>query len=547
MSASTHDRAEPIIASRRSSLGGVERRGAAAFTCLGLLMLLAAAMWLWAGRDMNFFQDEWTWIMQRRGGGLDALLLPHNEHLSLLPVLVYKATWAVFGLDGYLPYRLEVLALHLVSAGLLFVLVARRLGLWAGVLAAGFLLFLGAAWDGLMWGFQMGMVGSTTAGLGALLALDRRDRLGDVVAALLLLCALASTGLGLAVLAGVAVELAWRREWPRLWIVGAPLLLYLIWYADYGFEVRDSFMRDNLFDAPQYVVSIASAAAGGLLGPGPGIGQVLVVNAFIAFVAALALGWRLPARFAGVVAALLAFWLLTALTRAHLEQADASRYVYFGGAYLLLAIACAVPPVELARPVLSAAAVVLIVAVAFNVGVVRFGAGENRKRADLVSAETGALQLAGTRAPADYVPDARVLPDVTAGAFRETVGDLGQPGYSAAELADAGGEARAQVDRILVQTGQISLSPAAPKATGSGCSDVAAGTEIPVPAEGVRLRASLDRSEVRARLYSDPASAVLIGAVEPRSTVLVRPQALGVPAQWRAVSTASLRACPANG
>jgi hypothetical protein len=68
-----------------------------------------------------------------------------------------------------------------------------------------------------------------------------------------------------------------------------------------------------------------------------------------------------------------------------------------------------------------------------------------------------------------------------------------------------------------------------------------------LPGAGVRLRASADRAEVRVRLFADPASAVLVGAGEPASTVLVRPQNLEAPAEWRVVSTAPVRACPASG
>jgi hypothetical protein len=507
-------------------------------------MLLAAAMWLYAGRDMTFLQDEWTWIMQRRGGGIDVLLLPHNEHLSLLPVLVYKATWTAFGLDGYLPYRLEVLALHLLCAWFVYVLVARRLGQWAGVLGAGFLLFLGAAWDGLMWGFQIGMVGTTAAGLGALAALDREDRKGDIVAAVLVGCALATTGIGLAVVVGIAVELAWRREWRRLWVIAAPFALYAVWYLDYGLESRDSISRDNIFAVPEYVVTIASAALGGLFGPGPPIGQILLVLAFIGLVAALALGRRPTPRFAGAVATLLAFWVLTGLTRAHLEQGDASRYVYFGGAYVIVAFACVVPAAPLSRPALRAVAVVLAVAILFNVGLVRFGAEQNRARSDLVRAEVGALQLAGDGVPAAYVPDAAVLPDVTAGGLRAATADLGWPGYSTAELVQAGGQARAQADRILVETGQIALAPDDAPARGAGCTEAAAGTELPVPTAGVRLRTTAQPAEVRARRYADPEGATLLGVVEVGATVAVRtpPSQRG---EWRLVTTAAVRVCPA--
>src|SRR5436305_1864890 len=60
---------------------------------------------------------------------------------------------------------------------------------------------------------------------------ERRDR---TVAALLVL-ALASSGMGIPVLVGVAVELLLTPEGRRrLWVVGVPFGLYLVWYLFYG-------------------------------------------------------------------------------------------------------------------------------------------------------------------------------------------------------------------------------------------------------------------------------------------------------------------------
>ena len=57
---------------------------------LGLAMLIAAAAILHEGRGTLPFFDEWNFIIERRGHSLDTLLRPHNGHLVVAPLLLYK-------------------------------------------------------------------------------------------------------------------------------------------------------------------------------------------------------------------------------------------------------------------------------------------------------------------------------------------------------------------------------------------------------------------------------------------------------------------------
>ena len=109
---------------------------------------------------------------------------------------------------------------------LAFVYVRRRVGAWlalAGVLP---IFVLGPSWDDLLWPFQIGFFGSMCAGLGALLVLERRDRLGDAVACVLLVVSISFSSLGVPFALGGALAIALgpdRRR--RAWVALVPIAL----------------------------------------------------------------------------------------------------------------------------------------------------------------------------------------------------------------------------------------------------------------------------------------------------------------------------------
>ena len=99
-------------------------------------MALASMATLVKGRGLTFFYDEWAWVMRRRGWSTGVFLEPHNEHLSLLPVTVFKLLFVTVGLSHYGVYRVVGLLFHLTCVTLVFLLVRRRVGDWLGVALA---------------------------------------------------------------------------------------------------------------------------------------------------------------------------------------------------------------------------------------------------------------------------------------------------------------------------------------------------------------------------------------------------------------------------
>jgi len=194
------------------------------------------------------------------------------------------------------------------------------------------LLFLGWAWEDLLWAFQMTYLLSTSTGLAALLLLDRRDRAGDVGAAIALAASIASGGVGLVFAGGVAVHLLWtRRDHRRLWIVAAPMALYAAWYLGYG-DSKGSL--DNFQYFSTFTVDLVGDAARSLTGTGRGAAQVILL-AFLVLVTVQAVrAWPVRASYAANVAMLLGLWALLTYSRGNFGTAV--RYNYLGALFLLM-------------------------------------------------------------------------------------------------------------------------------------------------------------------------------------------------------------------
>ncbi|HTD57344.1 MAG TPA: hypothetical protein VK672_00470, partial [Solirubrobacteraceae bacterium] len=242
-----------------------DRRPKWAFIALGAVMAVSAVLLLWEGRHMTFFNDEWDLILHRRGRDPAILLRDKNGHLVLVPLLIYKTLLAIFG-ASYTPFRVTAVALGLLCAGLVFVLVRKRVGDAPALAAAVLLLFLGVAWEQLFWALGITYYCALAAGLGMLLALERGDRRGDLAACGLLTVSLASFSIGLAFAVAATVEVCLTvrpARWRRLWISLIPLALYGLWSLTYG---ESQLVSSNIASTPFYIAETASAAMASLTG-----------------------------------------------------------------------------------------------------------------------------------------------------------------------------------------------------------------------------------------------------------------------------------------
>ena len=414
---------------------------------LSALLCAGIAVYYVAGRGLTFFFDEWDFILDRRGNSVGTFLQPDNGHLVAVPVLIYKALWTTVGLGHYGAYRLTDLALNLLCVVLLFVFVRRRIGGIVAVLAAASLLFLGNAWQVTLWAAGIVSLSAIAAGLGALLALERRDRGGDIAAALLLALSLSSSGLGLVFLAGAAVHLLLERlSWRRLWLIAIPAILYAAWYLNYG---QNEASASSLTAVPSYVFDSFKGVVRALCALGTEKGKLLALLALAAMAFAIVKRrlWRQATPFAVIA---LAFWMLTAVSRAQLHEPAASRYLYPGALMVLLVAAELVRGLRFAPLLVVALAVLVAHSSWSNVNDLYDGAAGLRGIDETVAAELAAVELEKAVVSANFQPDTRLAPQITAGPYLAAVRDLGSPAMSLSTLVTRSAPIRASADRALV-------------------------------------------------------------------------------------------------
>jgi hypothetical protein len=441
---------------------------------LAALLLAGAALLAYETRGTTFWADEWQWILTRRGGGPASFLDPHNEHLSLIPIAVYKLLFAAAGLRHYWPYRAVLIAGDLGCAWLVYVYARSRAGSYFALLATALILFFGPGWQDILWPFQIAWLIAVAAGIGALLLLDRRDRAGDIGACMLLGVSLASAGPGLAIAVGLVVDVLLRRRWRQLWIVLVPIALYALWWVGYQ---HTSLSRHALLLVPQFVFDAAAGALSSLAGLA-GIDVLHDTGAFLNWgppllaIAVIALLWRLyrmeriPPRVLTLLAIPLAFWILTAVGRAYVSigtlvltsTGDESRYLYVGAVFLALLAA------ELARghsasfPVLVSAGVLVAAAVVSNITPLRDGSRLLRTQAQLTAVELGTLDISRPIVKPNYVSNGFIFGIVKAGDwFAAEKGLGGSPAATAAQIAAFPDYAREAADSQLVKIQQLGL------------------------------------------------------------------------------------------
>jgi hypothetical protein len=341
-----------------------------------VLAVLTSAILVVLARSLVFWDDEWRFVAFS-GSGLD-YLRPLNDHWVTLPLALYRATFAVVGLQSYLPYLAELVALHSAAALGAYMLMRPRVGRVVATMLTAPLLLAGAGAENVFAAFQTTFVGSVVFGLWALVALESRarDRVAVTVAAVLLVASLACSGVGL-VLVGLAIlRCSIDPVRRRRALAGVPpVAVFVTWYAlaGGGGESPLAGLAEIVrFTARGVGHAVASVTGIGDLPSGGAWGLALFAVALVASAVAWLKGRPLALGLSCLIVLPVYYAFVGALRGGHIEFADLSRYAYL--AFFLLVLTAS-DWLELVRARLSSKAAIALVAAA-TLGLIVVGARE---------------------------------------------------------------------------------------------------------------------------------------------------------------------------
>ena len=469
---------ENVGAARETQGRNVQAQGtrwpAPVLVCLAAALACSATLLLIFQSKLTFFGDDWPFLLERRGMSVGVFLDPHSNHIAVLPVAIYKSLLATFGMSSSLPFSVVSTLVFLLSAILLFAYLRWRVGDWPALLGTILILFLGAAWIDLLWSFQIGYSGAIAAGLGALLALERDDRKGDLIACGLLVVAIGFSEIGVAFALGALVSIAAgpkpRRR--RLDVGLVPLVLYAIWFLGWGHKGPHTLTAHNVLHSPVYVFDAVSQAIASLLGlatplTGDGSEPVGLLWGHILFIGLGALAiwriWRVGGISRGLLTALTvggAFWFLAAFNAYSFWRAPTNgRYQYPGAVFVLLIAAELLRGVRVDRRVLAGAVALTAAAAVSGIFFLHDGYDLRKTDSDQERAKLAALDIARPSVSPGSDVNLELLTQFPAGSYYSAVDAFGSPGYTESQLARSSEEKRVAADAMFGAVLGIRLIP----------------------------------------------------------------------------------------
>lgn len=534
---------------------------------LVLASAAATALILGLTDGLTFFFDEWSIILERPDWSLDSLLEPNNEHIYLGPVVVYKVLLAAFGMDSTLPFRLVNVFFLVLVAWLVFVYLRRRLGGWPALLAACVLLFLGAAWEDLLWPAGISFMGAIAAGVGAFLALDREDRPNDGLACSLLVLSVAFSSLGLIFVVGAAVDVATRAatRLRRAYIPLIPVLLYAAWYVAYGHEAESAASLDNLLAVPRYVWEAVGGSFASLLGlvwvdPNFGAVHSLEWGRPLAIAFVIGLVWfaarhpsALSRRFWALAVAAGSFWFLASLNAIPGREPGASRYQLIGAVLLLLLAAELLRGARAGRALTWGLVALAVMSIVSNIGALRDGERFLRTQSHISRADLAALELAREQVDPTFsltsdVAGTPFLFRVQASEYFAAIDRWGSPAASAGELPASPESARSSADTVLAAALDLRLEPGAPAADSSSCETAdpgpGGGVSIVLPPGGAAFESEGGSVRVRLRRFAQLDYPVDLGTAGTAAVLAIPTDAAEQPWTAEVTSGSPTRICP---
>jgi hypothetical protein len=528
-------------------------------------MVLSAALGVWLGRDTTFTIDEISWFSTSPHLGLGDALEPYNGHLILSTRVVYAALFNAFGAE-YLPFRLLTIAALLLTAGLFFAFAKRRIGSLPALAPTLVLLFYGSAANHVLSGNGFTVLFALAAGIAALLALEREDRVGDVGACLLLSLSLATYSDGIPFVAAAALLILLGRDrWRRAWVFLIPALLYLawlVWSHNAEGSSENTIHITNLLVIPSWGLNSLATVGAALLGLGyeyTGSGQP-IWGPVIAVAALVALGWRVwkggVSRWMWATMAIPAtLWVIgAAAVLIPIRVPESPRYLFPATVAVLLVAVEAARGVRIGRGALLAIYGLVAIGLATNIAQLRNSSVQFRDVASATRGDLASVQIGAGRVPEHLSTGllASVLRengtgDIATG-YIEAVRAYGSPTYSLPELRAQPEATRERVDATLADGLGLRLRPT--NAPASRCRRISGGpgegTSFRLPPGGAVLRTKGRPAEVSLRRFGT-AFTVPAGTLEPGAASELAVPGDSAPDPWYASSSATpITVCPAG-
>ena len=321
--------------------GSSGSRPGAATVAFGGWLVVAGVVLLWMGRGMWTASDDWMLVGPRAWSDPASLLRDHNQHFSLVPVVIYKVMFLLVGFTDYWPYRVLSVLIHLAVV-VLVCAIMKRIGVsgWVAMICASVL----ALYNGgslVVAQFQMPLALALSLGV-VLAAMVTHTLLWSKVIGSALAClAVATSGIAIPVLAAAAV-IAWRRRSlaTAALLVGPASAVYLAWFLwDSPFGSQPEGWKPSIAGAFAWLVVGMQEVARTIAG-----GSVLALILVVAVIAGLVRAVRSrdvrllePFVLAGAAGVVL---LLAYLGRGDDPEAVyQSRFMYIASALLLPVVA----------------------------------------------------------------------------------------------------------------------------------------------------------------------------------------------------------------
>jgi len=482
-----------------------------ATACLAAAMAVAVPLILWINRGTTFWIDDLALFLESPGLDLEGALRPHFGHLVLVPRVVSRVFLEVFGTD-YLPFRLLGASTVVLTVGLLYTYLKRRVSAWVALAPCLVLLVFGSDFLHVIAGNAFGVLLPVSCGLGALLALERGGWRWDALACGLLCLAIASYTVSLAFLAAALVQIGLsENRWRRAWVVAIPIILYAIWFMwATGTTTSPGGQTDtrDVVLIGSWGYQSLSAVLGALSGfdySFPGSSDPARAGPALAVLALIGAWFRLrrgsiPSTMWAALAALAGFWALGSLGASSSRPPESARYLYPGAVLVLAVAGHFLQEVRWSKAMLAGLYVVAACGIAANAAQLYYEGTVLRVHAAQVKAGFSGLEVAGENAQASFIPppipdDAGVLADsqsplafpfISIGlteekptpAYREAATLYGDLGYTPEELSQQSDELRNQADSILVAALGLELTAAEPGAPHGRCRAVAGDGQV---------------------------------------------------------------------